>query len=398
MKNIAIIGGGMSGLVAAITASNNKDNRITIYERQKDIGSKILITGNGKCNICNKRVAEGGHYTSSELDRLEELSRGFDSDKLITFFEELGLCLKEKDGYYYPVSNQAKSVYQVLQNAVKKAGIKVITDKYIDKIDKDGDGYKIDGGHYDAVVLACGGRAGVYKENAFSGRELIKGLELKSSRTFPALTGAICKGDYTLLKGVRIDASVKMIADGRFIKEDAGEVQFADYGLSGIPIFNLSSHVPYDYKELYFEVDIFPQTSEEDLSVKLDNIKARYPKYRIINALSGYTNMGILGYILKEVGISEDELMENISKGKLHKISAYSKKSIHNMERLRDYKNAQIMAGGILLSEIDNNYMCKHHKNLYITGEALDLNGECGGYNLYFAFESGRAAGLTLGK
>ena len=396
--NIAIIGGGMSGIVAAITASKNKNNNITIYERQKDIASKILITGNGKCNICNSRVSEKGHYSSFETDRLDTLSMNFDPKKLIDFFKGLGLSLKERDGYYYPVSNQARSVYAVLSNAIKKASVKVITDKYIDRIAVNPEGYTIDGKNYDAVVLAVGGRAGIYKENAFSGRELIKSLDLKSSRTFPALTGAVCVGDYKTLKGVRVDASIKLYADDKFVAEDTGELQFADYGLSGIPVFNLSSHVPYDYKEAYFEVDLFPENTEEELKNMLSDIKAMYPKYRAINVLAGFTNINILKYALSMTGIHEDKLMENVADKDLDSLALWCKKSKHPMERLRDYKNAQIMTGGILLSEIDDNYMCIHHKNLYITGEALDLNGECGGYNLYFAFESGYEVGQKLAK
>lgn len=396
--NIAIIGGGMSGIVAAITASKNKNNNITIYERQKDIASKLLITGNGKCNICNRRVLEKGHYSSYETDRLDTLSKNFDPKKLIDFFKGLGLSLKERDGYYYPVSNQARSVYAVLSNALKKASVKVITDKYIDKIAVNPEGYTIDGKNYDVVVLAVGGRAGIYKENAFSGRELIKSLKLKSSRTFPALTGAVCVGDYKTLKGVRVDAGIKLYADGKLVAGDTGELQFADYGLSGIPVFNLSSHVPYDYKEAYFEVDLFPENTEEELKNMLSDIKAMYPKYRAINALAGFTNINILKYALSMAGIHEDKLMENVADKDLESLALWCKKSKHPMERLRDYKNAQIMAGGILLSEIDDNYMCIHHKNLYITGEALDLNGECGGYNLYFAFESGYEVGQKLAK
>lgn len=397
MKKVAVIGGGMSGLIAAGFATLNDENEIVIFERQKEIASKILITGNGKCNICNEKVNDISNYSSDDMDKLEDLLRDFESRECISYFEKNGLMLKEKNGYYYPVSNQAKSVVNVIKNVISDKNVQIITDKYINEIKKTERGtYIIEGQEFDYVILAVGGRAGCYKENAFSGRELIKQLELSSTRTMPALTGAICEGDYSMLKGVRCDAKVSLYIDDKFADMEEGELQFAEYGISGIPVFNLSSKLPYGQSKVEFRINLMPNKSKDELISSINELKQIMPDFTVYKALSGFMNTALLSFVLKKTDVSEKTKIKELNAETIERLAAYINESVHHFEKTRDYKNAQIMKGGIDLSEIDENYMSIKNKNLFITGEALDVNGKCGGFNLYFAFHSGKKAGLYI--
>ena len=328
------------------------------------------------------------------MERLASLVETFDCKDCIEFFNEQGLITKDEAGYFYPVSNQARSVLRILLNSINKKNIKTIANTYIDKIEKDGNGYRIEGIYYDKVVLAFGGRAGVYKENAFSGRELIKQLDLRCTRTAPALTGVICQGDYTGLKGVRADARITMHVDGTAYTEE-GELQYTDYGLSGIPIFNLTSHLPEQYSDVYFEVNVMPDKDMDAVEKIVRDIITRYEEYDVKDAFSGLLNSKLLDDMCVKV-LEDTTCVKDISGEMINDIVTYITKNIHVMDKVRDYKSAQIMKGGIALSEIDSHYMSMKHNNLFITGEALDVNGECGGYNLYFAFKSGKTVGDYL--
>ena len=397
MSRIAIIGGGMSGMICAICAAASKDNRITIFERAEDVGKKLLMTGNGKCNICNSEVGMLRHYSSSEEALLELLGKKFNYRHLTDFFENMGLKLYARNGYWYPYSNQASSVLGILKMRLRESKVKVVTDRYISHIEKHGSGkFTVGNEEFDYVVLAFGGRAGVYKENAFSGREILRELNIQSSRTFPALTGMLVLQDVRTVAGVRCEAECILTDTNKEIWSERGELQFTDNSLSGIPIFNLSNHIPYEYDNLSVIVRLFPDLNRAEIIRDIERVANHYDNRTALQLLSGMINTKLAGYILMRSGIDENVRFKNIDdKGKMRIFDCLDKLSF-DIKGLREYKNAQIMKGGVLLSEVDNNYMLKKHKGVFACGEMLDFNGECGGYNLYFAFESGYTIGSYL--
>ncbi len=387
----------MSGIVAALFASDNTD--VTIYERQNEIGKKILITGNGRCNICNSNVNNIQRYSCSEENILPSFAYDFNAKELVDCFAEMGLMLNEKNGYYYPLSNKAATVVEILKLRLKEKNVKLLTGIYVDDIKPCRDGYIVNNSYYDYVVLAFGGRAGVYKENAFSGRELLKKLQLNSSRTVPALTGVITSEDTSALKGIRTDAMVTLFnRGGKVLFEERGELQINDNGLSGIVIFNMTNHIPAkgELSDLKVAVDFLPEINSSELTEYIHKLKKIYNGRNVAEGLCGLVHKSITAYVLDSLGIEHGCLMSSLSSENVKDIVKNYKCCIFAPDNLKDYKNAQAMKGGLLLSEVNDVYMIKKYKNIYAVGEMLDVTGDCGGYNLYFAFHSGKTAGKNI--
>lgn len=397
---ICIIGGGMAGMICAITASFNSDNKITLYERQSAIGKKVAITGNGRCNLSNVDVKNTIRYSSQNFERLYELMASFDNDRCQEFYKENGLVTTVDKGGIYPVSGQALSVVKILESRMLELGVNIVCDKYIDSIEKKGDSYIVDNKQYDAVVLAFGGKAGIYGENALCGIEIIKSLELKGVRPAPALTGVICKCDNKSINGVRIHAKVSLYDRDEFIASDEGNLQISENGLSGIPVFNLTNHMPYGIgpdNDISFVVDYMPEMTEQDM---LDYF-CQYKEKRntsASNMLLSMFNDKMSLYLLEASHIKGDSCVRSLSKENIIELINNIKAYKYKFDSLRNYKNAQVMKGGVDLSEIDENYMLKKHSGIYAIGEMIDVSGECGGYNLYFAYHSGRAVGDLLSQ
>lgn len=397
---ISIIGGGMAGMICAIAASFNSNNIITIYERQSALGKKVAITGNGKCNLSNVDVANTNKYSSNNRAMLEQLMQCFDNEECTSFFKKLGLVTTVNKGGIYPASGQAISVVKILEKRLNELGVRIVYDKYIDCIEKTKDAYIVDGEKVDAVVLAFGGKAGIYGENSSCGIEIIKALELKGIRPAPALTGVNCLCDNKQINGVRVHARVSIYDGDEYIYSDEGELQIAEYGLSGIPVFNLTNHLPYNLlpdNNIRFVVDYMPDMTKEELLQYFMDYSSRYDA-SMLDMMLAVFNDKLGKYMLLNNEIDSDTSVRKVSASMLEKLVVSIKAYSYKFESLRNYKNAQIMKGGVDLSELDDSYMIKKHKNIYAIGEMLDVSGECGGYNLYFAYHSGRVVGEKLAR
>ncbi|MBR6345052.1 MAG: NAD(P)/FAD-dependent oxidoreductase, partial [Lachnospiraceae bacterium] len=241
--DIAVIGGGFAGLCAAVKCAEIKTNNVTVYERQEKAGKKILMTGNGRCNLTNADGDDLSKYVTGDREKLTGIYKNASFMNVIDFFEKYGLFIRAKEGGIYPFSNKASSVRDVLLNAAKNNNVRIITDTYIENVSKETGKYIINGSEYDRVILACGGKAGVYKEQEFNGFKITKNLDLDYEYFSPGLCGVKCDGDFALLNKSRAEAKVTLISDSAEPVSDEGEIQFTDYGLSGIPVFNLSLYI-----------------------------------------------------------------------------------------------------------------------------------------------------------
>lgn len=396
---ICIIGGGMAGIICAITAAANPENKITIYERQSSIGKKIAITGNGKCNLSNINVRDVSRFSSFDTDILKSLASDFDNDSCQAFYESIGIHTTYSRGGMYPLCGHAGSVVTMLNNRISELGVRVVTDIYIDNIKESAGSYIVNNEKYDAVVLAFGGKAGIYGENSSCGIEIIKGLELTGVRPSPALTGIICKGDMKAVSGVRTHATVSLYDGDTYIYSDEGELQLADNGLSGIPIFNLTNHLPYNMgsdNDLKIHVDFAPEIIKEKLLGIFSECKKSYPDRSMSMVMLGIMNGKLAGYILETAGIDGDKAIKNMDDNAINNLVDLIKNHVFIYDSLRNYKNAQVMRGGVRLTEITGNYESKNYPSIFMIGEMLDISGECGGYNLYFAYHSGRSVGQVL--
>lgn len=384
--DVAVVGGGASGIMAAIFAARN-GARTAILEKNSRIGKKILSTGNGRCNFTNVN-AKAEDY-SSQFVRCA-LKR-FSPQDVILFFEEIGLLSREEtEGRVYPISGQATAVLDVLRLELSRLSVQVITDFDADKILKTGNGFKIFSKNQvlDAqkVIVATGGMAAPKSGSDGKGYELLQSLGHRKTKLVPSLVQLKTERS---IGGVRAYGRVTT-ASG---KSDKGEIQFTNYGISGIPVFGLAKYV--NKGEPVF-IDLLPDYTEQEVA----EILKRRPKQTMETYLIGILNKALGQMLLKECGISPlSKSSDTLTASDILKIAQKIKCWRFDVTGTMPWDSAQVTAGGIELAKIDEHSMeSKLVKNLYVTGEVLDVDGPCGGYNLQWAWASGCLAGSEAAR
>lgn len=398
--NIAVIGGGVSGMMAAIHAKTEYTD-VTILESGKRVGNKILLTGNGKCNFSNLFLDESCYY-SKDITFLKETFHKFSPQDTKDFFESLGMLVKEKNGYLYPLGEQASIVLDILRMELKKRKVSVIAECKVSKMKKEKDTFFVESESgqtfsFDKVILTTGGRSYAKTGSDGSGYKLAKKLGHSVYPTVPALV-QLCGKDsfYKIVAGVRSEGSVSCIIDGKMIRRENGEIQFTDYGISGIPVFQISRLVSYgifEHKEINILVDVLPKLSEKDVEDLVFMRRNIHMEDTLEEFLCGLTNKKLCQLALKLNHLSPEEKVSKIGKKQLFDLINTLKHIEYHIVDTKGYDTAQVTAGGVLLSEINNDFSSKITKNLYFAGEILDVDGICGGYNLQWAFSSGKIAG-----
>ncbi len=397
MKTI-IIGGGASGLACAIKAKN-KNNEVIILEKESKCGKKILVTGNGKCNYFNDDFTIE-HYNSNNKDILNEVINEDNKKLVLDFFDSIGIIPKIKDNYYYPVTNQAITIREALVNYALKIGVKIITDVNIVDINYNGK-YEIittDNTYTsDSLVLATSLLA--MKGNEF-GMNIARKFNHSVIEPLPALVQL--KGNEKYFKewaGIRTDVNVSLYINDNYIKNSEGEIQLTDYGISGICIFQLSSLVNkalYDNKKVNIKINFIPWINNNIKEFLSDrNNKLNNPN--ISDLLDGMINYKLVNLILDLLNISRDKKYNELTNNDINNIINYLTNFDIKIIDSMGFDKAQVCSGGIPLNEININNMSSYkNNNLYIIGELLDVDGECGGYNLGFAWVSGLLAGIDI--
>lgn len=396
MSKVVIIGGGFSSVISAIYAS--KINEVTILERNDDILKKLLMTGNGRCNYFNDDQSLL-NYNSTNKEYIKDLITDENINELKKFYEEIGILPRVINGYYYPYSNQALSVKEALVSKLKEANVNIITNYYVKSIKKINNKFIInDDITCEKVILATGGKSYPITGSDGNGYNLLKELNLKVTDIYPALTPLVCDDKYLKkLSGVRSQAKVSFFNDNKLIKEEIGELQLTDYGVSGICIFNLSN-LFYKYngkKEIH--INFMPFINSKDELIKyLDNRDKIMNNKLISELLNGILNNKVIKVIIdksnlkdikyKSLSLKEKEILcENIFN------------YIMPILDTKSFNKSQVTMGGLSLDEIDIKTMqVKNIKNLYVVGEILDIDGVCGGYNLTHCFITGFLAGKSI--
>lgn len=401
-RNIAIIGGGASGLVAAITAARN-GAIVTIYERLDRVLKKLLATGNGRCNMTNIN-ADIENYHGNNPKFINSIMNNFWISDTLDFFSEIGILSKiENDGKVYPYSLQASSVSDVLRLEAEKLKIKTVCNFEASEIIKKNDGYTIlsfDGKKVfaDAVIISAGGKASPNLGSNGSGYLLAKKLGHTVTELYPALVQVKTDTTYTkALQGLKINARASFYENEKFYKESTGEVLFTDYGLSGPPIFDIS-RLASTSKNGKILLDIMPEYSEEEI---LSILTLRKSNERTLeNYFVGMLPKKLGQVLLKSCGISPLSAPSNILKdSELIQISKRIKSWVFDVEGTMSWNNAQVTAGGVSTAEINPKTLeSRLFKNIYFTGELLDIDGDCGGFNLQWAWSSGYIAGLNASR
>ena len=398
---IGIIGGGASGMAAALAAAEKEENQIILMERQARVGRKLQATGNGRCNLTNLHAASGG-YHGDDPDFIRYAMERFDPEKTLDWFRGMGLfTVAEDSGRVYPYSDQANSVVDVLRFALEKPNITVKLGFEVEKVKKTSDGFRVESKEEtllcDKLIVACGGLAGTKLGGTMSGYKILRGFGHKCTKLRPTLvqlkTGW---SGVTGLKGVRANCHAEILRNGQKQAESTGELQFTEYGLSGPVIFEVSRDACQGSGEWSCRLDFLPSISEEMLKAELIR-----RKMTILPASELFTGIlhNRLGRVLTQAaGISASRDIAAISDYELG-IAAQTAKSFEvSLTEPMGMDSAQVTAGGILTKEFDEKTMeSRLVQGLYACGEVLDIDGDCGGYNLQWAWSSGRLAGLSAG-
>ena len=393
MKDVCIIGGGASGLAAAITAAR-KGKKVTIIERNDKCGKKILISGNGKCNYFNENQSKEKYHSVNE-EHIQEIITKENIEKVKKFFDKLGIIPKIIDGYYYPFSRTAITIQNALINEAAKLNIEIIYNTKVEKIIKK-DYFIINPGKEniktEKIILATGSKAAPKTGSDGIGYDIAMNFKHKIIKPLPALINL--KGNdkfYKKWSGVRTEAILSLYEDDKFVKKEKGEVQLTDQGISGIVTFNLSNYITRNIKKhketIYINFLPFLERSLDELFKTNDNIP---------ETLERILNYKLVNVILKQA---------NLKKNFYSKISKKEKQILLNnlinfkikITDVGSFDKAQVCSGGVPLNEINLKTMeSKIEKNLYLIGELLDINADCGGYNLTFAWLSGIIAGENI--
>ena len=398
---IAIIGGGASGMMAAVTAAS-KGAEVTIYEAKERLGKKILATGNGKCNFTNL-VQEDACYRGTDSAFSKEAREAFSVEKTLDFFKSIGIEPKVRNGYVYPNSEQAASVADALAMEVRARKVKVISEQVYSVKGSNGDFFvKSDIGtlEYNKVILCCGSPAGMKNPKEFTGYGLAERLGHHITPLFPALVQLRCKEKwFKTVSGVRTEGVITVLENGKQIAQEKGELLFADYGLSGIPVFQISRFVGEALlrgSKVTCSMDLLPGYSLEELTRLLLNRFDTLKKRTAEELLTGLLNHKLNYILLKECNIDPvAESQKAYRPETLEKLAGLYKNLSCQVTETNPFANAQVCAGGVDTSEIIPKTMeSRLVKGLFFAGELVDVDGTCGGYNLQWAWSSGYVAGL----
>ena len=401
---IAVIGGGASGLMAAITAKKS-GKEVIILERKDRILKKVLITGNGRCNITNVN-ANISNYFGKNISSVENILNRFTPQDTMDFFNELGIvCNEENRGKVYPLSGQASSVVDALRFEAEKLGIKIETEFYVRKIEKDGfkfkiyseDKKKIEAGR---VILAAGGQSYPELGSNGSGFELAKELGHSVTKLSPSIVQLKTeKNQVKGLQGIKTDVAVTAYGDNKKICTYDGELLFTDYGISGNVVFNISFVMPL-YKNVEFEIDFMEKFDYNELYEMLKERKRILSHLTMENYFNGMINKKLGQFLSKVSGIEKlSKPVKDLNDSDIRKLCTVLKKYRVKILETTGFKNAQVTAGGVLLDEVNIETLeSKIVKGLYFSGEVLDVYGECGGFNLQWAWASGYIAGENAAK
>lgn len=394
MKHIIIIGGGAAGIAAALTASKRfPECNVTILEGLDRVGKKILATGNGHCNLTNENISPE-FYHSQQTKTMEKFLNAMPTEKTLAFFDSLGLrCMTDEAGRVYPYCRQAAMVLDILLANLQRAkNITICTGCKVNSVTKKGKTFtvKCENGQQlrgEWVILTTGGQASPKQGSDGSGYALAKQLGHHVTALRPALVALQCKGkDFKALKGIRVLCQVTLMQGKKRLGVERGELQFTDYGLSGIPAMQLSHYVQEGCEVV---ADLFPDDTFEQVKTELRRRFAAYPNESVENALLGLLHKRIQYVILKQLAIDPTMPVKKLSRSDGDRIASAFKGWRFTVTGTQGWEQAQVTAGGVPLSEIRPDFSSTVCSGLSLAGEVLDVAGDCGGFNLHWAWCSG---------
>lgn len=402
--NVVVVGGGASGMMAAITAAK-AGAKVTIIEHKDRIGKKILSTGNGRCNFTNLSLDLNG-YRGGSCDFVKGILDQFTVEDTLKFFESIGIMAKEKHGCVYPYSEQASAVLDALRFEVEHLDIRVRYEENIQSISYKGSfQIQTDHGSYQShkLILACGSKASPVTGSDGSGYTIAKAFGHTITPVVPALVQLYGEDAmFPSVGGVRCDAQVTVAIDGQEIASDRGELQLTDYGVSGIPVFQVSRYASmglYEKKEVIVHLNFLPDFSQQRLFYFLLNRAVNQSWKTMEQFLTGLFPKKLALALIKKAGISVMTKAESCSASTWKALSQLILDYPIRITGTKGFESGQICAGGVDTSEVNPTTLeSSLQENMYIIGELLDVDGICGGYNLQWAWSTGFVAGTYAAK
>ncbi len=405
--DVAVIGGGASGLIASIFAANElKNGKVAIIERNDRVGKKILSTGNGRCNFTNMDITLDRYHGKTPEFALSALNE-FSLEKTLAFFGSIGILPRtEGKNKVFPNSLQAASVLDMLRHKVNSEGVHEICEFKCVDIKKEKETYKLISDTQKiiecrSVVIATGGMAAPNMGNDGIGYKLLEKFGHRKTTLSPSLVQLRCPPkSVSPMKGVKLDANVSIFAEGEFLKSAFGELLFTEYGLSGPAIFDISRYASVslsENKKVYVAVDLMPMFNEEDL---YEHLKSRNKNLTAEFFLNGMINKLLGKQMMKKAGIQKLNVpATEINNETLRKLATILKNCRFDITGTNPWNSAQATAGGICTDDFYPETMeSKLIGGIYACGEILDIDGDCGGFNLQWAWSSGVVAGINAAK
>jgi predicted Rossmann fold flavoprotein len=406
---IAIIGAGAAGIIAAITAKRlNKNLHIDLFDANKGIGKKILASGNGRCNISNNKIT-AKNYLGENPDFVNHTLKEFDFKTFEKFCKSVGLLLDIKpSGKVYPLSNEAKSVTNLLELALKELDVKVYLESMITDIEKVEDKFNIktqDNEYkaYDKVVISNGLGAAPQLNANESGLDFASKFGHSFNPTYPSLVGLKTDNTYNgKLQGVKKECNVSLYVNGNLEQEIFGDVLFTSYGVSGFAILDISQLAVLNlsqYQDVKIAINFFPKINRNDLGDQIQTLFKTIPSQKAVDIITGMVSNKIAPVLLDICKINIDTKAADVNakqiKALAYQLNQWKLKIIDT----QGFGHAEASGGGVRTAEVDNKtYESKLVKNLYFAGEVLDIVGNRGGFNLQFAWASGYLVGKSLIK
>jgi predicted Rossmann fold flavoprotein len=406
MKSIAIIGGGASGLMAALFAAR-AGARVTVYEHNNSVGKKILASGNGRCNIINT-TASYEDYAGADPQFVTYALKQMNFHYFQSLCHSIGLLLDIKeDGRCYPLSNEAKSVLIALKSALSQAGGHILTESPVRAITKDTEGFILttpnDKRRYDAVLIATGSSAAPQLGATEDGYAFARAFGHEILPTYPSLVQLHLSSKHPpKMAGVKTVAEVTLVIDGKRAAKVSGDILFTAYGISGLAILDISQRGSFALlhkQRVSISLNLLPRFDTHTLTHTLEKLFASIPSQSIQNALCGLLPAKIVTYLLEDAQIPLATHVSELNPKEIKKLAHLIGEWKFEVTDTHGFKHAEVSGGGVSTAQINPKTMeSKLVDGLYFAGEVLDIVGKRGGYNFHFAWASGMIAGKEMGK
>ncbi len=401
---VLIIGGGASGMMAALSAAGTRENTVILLERQARLGKKLMATGNGRCNLTN-RALEPSRYHGADAGFALPALRRFGTERALAFFAGLGLLtVTEENGKVYPLSDQANSVVDVLRFALDARGVQTVCSCDVVEVKKKARGYQAlaaTGERYfgDKLIVCCGGWAGKKLGGSRAGYHLLSQFGHSCTPLYPCLTQLCTDPTWVrALKGVRADAALTLLQNSVPAAQSAGELQFTDFGVSGPEAFAVSRAASVFSGRQALQLDFLRAWPEEAVLTLLKRRQAGFPALAAEELLSGMLQARLGKTIVRRCGIDGRKPLAELAQEELLRCARMIKCFCLDVTGVMGFDSAQVTAGGVPTAEFDAQTLeSRLSPGVYAAGEVLDIDGDCGGFNLQWAWASGYVAG-QLGK